>query len=266
MCFLLLKFLNHFSPQQSGRSCWNWWPVPLIPWPDAIIVSDTLHPNGRAFYVHVCKSIGVCVCVSRRTAGEGREEETLIEIPSAMSGRALVSEWHTHTCTHTHKHAHTYSHTGPGPNKSGLCHMEAMCKTDLSVLQSVCTLLAGEACTAPQTDRQMHTNLWHVSEGVWVIKTHLWSLHTQTHTFWHTVTDSHTYSRRYAARAYCIIFKTATRVLDVARLIQQNWQGNSGQVNVGVMFCSRSATTVNVPSGQCSFSELWQSGRTSRCV
>lgn len=70
-----------------------------MPWPDAIIVSDTLQPNGWALSVHVSKKkvcTRVCVCVSKRTAGEGREEETLIEIPSAMSGRALVSEWHTH--------------------------------------------------------------------------------------------------------------------------------------------------------------------------
>ena len=67
----------------------------------------------------------------------------LIEIPSAMSGRVLVSEWHTyaHARTHTNAstntqtHTHRHIHNGPGRNKSGLCHMDAMCKTSLTALK-----------------------------------------------------------------------------------------------------------------------------------
>lgn len=43
----------------------------------------------------------MCTCVSGLQA-RGREEGTLIEIPSAMSGRAMVSEWHTQPHTHAH--------------------------------------------------------------------------------------------------------------------------------------------------------------------
>ena len=110
------------------------------------------------FFLCVSKCVPVCMCV-RDSAGKGREEETLIEIPSAMSGRALVSEWHTHTHTHTHTHPHTHIHTGPGPNKSGLCHMEAMCKTGLSMLRRVCACAQQERLVQRHspTDRCMQT-------------------------------------------------------------------------------------------------------------
>lgn len=51
--------------------------------------SDTLQ-------LSVCESVCTCVCQIALQA-RGGSEEMLIEIPSAMSGRVLVSEWHTHT-------------------------------------------------------------------------------------------------------------------------------------------------------------------------
>ncbi len=76
--------------------------------------------------------------------------------------------------------------------------MEAMCKTGLSVLKRlyvcVCALLAGEAWTAPQTHRQMHTNLWHVYEGVWVIKKSIYEGYIPRHTHFDMLWQIHTHT------------------------------------------------------------------------
>lgn len=147
-----------------------------MPWPDAIIVSDTLQPNGWALSVHVSKKkvcTCVCVCVSKRTAGEGREEETLIEIPSAMSGRALVSEWHTHA------HIFTLALIKVGFAIWRPCARLASLCSSVCLHLCVCVHMysAGEPCTAPERRVQMHATLWHVYEGVRVIKTSLEQVH-----------------------------------------------------------------------------------------
>lgn len=85
--------------------------------------------------------------VSQSTAGKGREEETLIEIPSAMSGKNLVSEWHTQINTRTHAHTHAFTLAlalikvgfaiwRPCAKVASLCSAACVC---------VCVFPAGEA-------------------------------------------------------------------------------------------------------------------------
>lgn len=99
-----------------------------MPWPDAIIVSDTLQPNGWALSVHVSKKkvcTCVCVCVKEDCRrGEGGRDANWNSFSHVWQSLGV---WVAHTRTHIHT----------GPNKSGLCHMEAMCKTGLSVLKRV---------------------------------------------------------------------------------------------------------------------------------
>lgn len=210
-------------------------------WSDA---SDTLQ---------LCVWKCAYMCVSDSTAGEGREEEMLIEIPSAMSGRVLVSEWHTHT----------HFKLVLALIKVGFAIWRP-CARVASLCVCLCVCPAGEACTAPQTHAcKPLTHVWRCAGD----KDPLKGLQSHKYTL-----DIQQRVEKHAAN----LRNVKTSVSDMNYLMSPIWIGESknilGQVNVGAMFCSPSADAVSAPWGLAAPLWLWQARelgqpwKTSRCV
>lgn len=104
--------------------------------------------------------------VSESTAGKGREEETLIEIPSAMSGKNLVSEWHTQTNTRPHIFTLALALIKVGFAIWRPCAKVASLRS--AACMCVCVFPAGEAYST----KVPGSDAWRPMTCVWEIKTY----------------------------------------------------------------------------------------------